>query len=128
MDGEEGYKERLAQDPGDECFVDYAEHLRLNKRYSEAINVCTSGLSANPQAHVGRLVLARTFYNAGYIPFALREVKELLQNDPDNPVLKRLAEVMIQDQPVENVELSKEEKGDESTVAVGEFDLDDFEN
>lgn len=126
MDSEESYKERLEQDPGDDCFVDYAEHLRLNKRYPEAINVCTAGLSANPEAHVGRLVLARTFYNSGYISFALREIKELLEACPESPVLKRLAEVMIQDRPIENVELSKDERSEESTVAEGEFDLDDF--
>ena len=127
MDNEETYRERLQQDPGDECFVEYADYLRVHRRYLEGIGVCLAGLSANPGLRRGRLVLARVFYDAGYLPFAAREVEELSRLAPANPAIKRLLEVMVQDMPSE--ERGKEAEGNveaDSTVAEADFDFDDL--
>ena len=129
MSTEETYIERLQRDPGDECFVDYADYLRMHQRFLEAMGVCVAGLSSNPAFKRGRLVLARIFFDAGFLPFAVREVEELLHQSPENPALKRLLEVMLQDKP-------SEEAGDEEAsagppaddiVAEVDFDIEDID-
>lgn len=126
MNDEEAYIARLTEDPGDECYADYADFLRVRKRFSEAVGVCLAGLSADPGYRRGRLILARVFYDAGFLPFAVREVEELQRQAPDNPALKRLLDVMLQD--MSSVEGESGIVEGETTVAESAFDIDDIEN
>jgi len=111
---EETYRTRLQEDPGDPLFAEFADLLRGEKRYSEAFEVCFQGLTANPQCHRGRLVLARLFYEKLHWPFAVRELRELRLALPENPHLQRLLERL---QP-------GSEGGEEVQVTVAERDFD----
>lgn len=115
---EESYRNRLQGDPGDPLFAELADLLRAQKRYDEAFLVCFEGLTANPQCHRGRLVLARLFYEKLLWPFAVRELQELRAALPDNPHLSRLLDRL---QP-------GGEGGDisEATVAEKDFELTDI--
>ena len=72
-------------------FVMKAEALRKEGKLQEALMLSLQGLSALPGCLTGRLVLARVFYELGYIPFARREIEELLKADQDSAALKSLA-------------------------------------
>lgn len=114
---EKEYRAALSTDPGSPVFVEFADYLRGLRRQSEAIDVCLAGLSANPDAHRGRLLLARVFYECGFIPFAVRELRHLRDHFSDNRALGKLIE-----------RLSPKQSGTESAqlseVAEAEFDID----
>ncbi len=127
MDTEESYKDRLSEDPGDDCFMDYAEYLRINGRHMEALEVCLSGLTSNPAALRGRLVFARTLYDAGYFPFAVREIEELQRAVPDNPAVTRLKEVLLRDKADEEASDDGPGSAGEEVVAEAFLDVEDLE-
>ncbi|MGI6681315.1 MAG: hypothetical protein ACOX3T_07540 [Bdellovibrionota bacterium] len=83
-------KHNLRQSAEMEFFPEYAEKLRLVKKHSASIRVCLEGLSKYPSVDRGRLVLARTYYDCGYVDFALKELLYLNQKNPDNIFIKRL--------------------------------------
>ena len=114
---EKEYRSTLSSDPGAPAFVEFAELLRGMRRHSEAIDVCLAGLSANPDAHRGRLMLARVYYECGFIPFAVRELQTLVAQFPANRALAKLCERLS---PVDGTTGS----GVESEVAEAEFDID----
>lgn len=146
---------QLAQDPGNPVFAEYADQLRKEGQYSEALEVCYRGLSANPSVHRGRLVLARVYYEKLYWPFAIREVQQLQKELPHSETLKRLltalapeeGTLIVTEKPNSADELvshSTRERGgrddyhdsfeeaaviedNELTVAEAEFEIDDFD-
>lgn len=83
-------KHKIREDLQSESFAEYAEMLRISKKYSASIRVCLDGLSKNPSMDKGRLVLARTYYDCGYVDFALRELTFLSKRHKDNIYIKRL--------------------------------------
>ena len=87
---EDRYRELLTENPGAPEFVEFAIKLREQGRVEEAILICLAGLSANPDRHQGRLVLARLFYDRRYVPFAVREVEMLTKAFPDSETLNKL--------------------------------------
>ena len=124
--------ETLNKSSGDDIFADYAEYLRKEDRHDEAIIICMRGLSANPLCHRGRLALAHLYHDKGFLPFALREVKDLLEMLPSNISIRRLLELMTEEEQgglQESRELSEEKETEsaETTIAATEFDIDDFE-
>lgn len=92
----------MRQNAEKECFAEYAEILRISKKYSASIRVCLEGLSKNPSFDRGRLVLARVYYDCGYIDFALRELTYLIQKHPNNVYIKRLIEKFSQSKKLNN--------------------------
>ncbi len=102
-------------------FTDRAEGLRLSGKLEEALSVVLKGLSDNPDAHRGRLVLARIFYEKGYLPFAVREVEHLVRQVPSNAALKKLLGTLAPDR---GGEIQGSTGSVEDTVAESEFDLD----
>ena len=70
MVDEKALTQVLSDDPGDPAFIELADHMRRNDRYEEALLTCLKGLSANPSAHRGRLLLARLFFERGFWPSA----------------------------------------------------------
>ena len=123
MDGEAAYKEALEINPGDPIFAEYAHGLLEEQRYTESIQVALTGLSINPNLHRGRLILAHAFFRAGFIPFAIREVKELAKLLPENEQIKRLVVKLGADSATTEASQSGEVR-----VAEAEFDLDDLTN
>lgn len=114
---EKEYRAALSADPGAPLFVEFAEYLRGLRRQSEAIDVCLAGLSANPDAHRGRLMLARVFYECGFVPFAVRELQVLGARFPENRALAKLRERL-------SPNISQQDSAGESEVAEAEFDID----
>ena len=116
----------LADDPGDPLFVEYADFLRREEDYANALQVCLAGLSVNPGFHHGRLVLARIFFDQSFIPFAVRELELLHTALPNNSgvqkLLDRLAPGSASESAAETAETDAED-----TVAETEFDFDEIE-
>ncbi len=131
----------LGKDPGDPSFADYAEHLRLDDKLTEALQVCLQGLNSNPSCHKGRLVLARIYYQQRFIGFALRELYQIADALPERRSIVRLIERLggtyrsqfpdlkgapgsdtISSSPAATVGTAKE------TVAEVEFDLGALED
>lgn len=102
------------------AFAESAENLRRSGKLEEALKVCLQGLSANPAHHKGRLVLARVFFEMGYLPFAIREIEELCEALPESKSLQRLRD-KLSPQPAEA------SGGAEETVAEADFDLDELD-
>lgn len=90
-DHEQELRTRLREDPGDPVFADLAQLLRQAKRYEEARQVCYRGLSVNPAAHRGRLILAWLYYDEEYFEFARREVVALRDALPESEAIVKLA-------------------------------------
>ncbi len=123
--------EILKTDAGNPIFVDVAENYRRDGKLHEAIEICLKGLSANPSCHLGRLVLARVFYERGELPFAAREVRELCATLPEIDSLRRLLKSLTPDaaQALESQAEGRKtiEKAPDSTVAEADFDLDEID-
>ncbi len=126
MTSESDFTERLSKDPGDSIFVDYAVKLAGSDRHLEALEVCLRGLSANPGCHSGRLMLAKEFYSLGFTPFAIREVRDLCAKIPESESLRRLLN-KLSGGAVSAIGSENDAKGNETTVAEADFDMDDIE-
>ena len=112
----------LSQDPGNSLFADYAEALRKEGQNNSAIIVCLRGLSVNPSCHKGRLLLARIFYDSGFRPFAIEQIRILQQKLPDNPAIKKLLEKFSL-----GAEVTSPGSTTEATVAEAEFDFNEID-
>lgn len=116
--------EILKNDPGNPVFVKEAERLIKLGRFQDAQDVCFAGISANPSAHRGRLLLSRIFYERGYLPFAVRELEELSSVVKDNRFLKRILEKLA---PQLQAATAGNAGGGERVVAETDFDIGDIE-
>jgi len=117
--GADDWQAVLLEDPGNPYFAEVSENLRKEGRYAEAYRVCFAGLSANPNCHVGRLALARLFYDQGFFPFAVRELEVLRSKLPEN---KTLLKLLMKLSP-ERVETPVASQVPETTLAEVEFDF-----
>lgn len=70
----------VSADPGNSLFANLAELLREDGKLDRAFNVCFAGLSQNPGCHKGRLILARLYYESGFVPFAIKELEEIYRS------------------------------------------------
>ena len=113
--------EILKSDPGNPAFVREAERLIRAGKLSEAQDICCAGISANPSAHRGRLLLSRIFYERGYLPFAVRELEELSNVVNDNKFLRRILEKLAP-----QLKTRSSDEGDR-VVAETDFDIGDIE-
>lgn len=127
IDTEPDYQVVLAEDPGNPLFADLAEELRAKQNWFDAIQVCLSGLSSNPSCARGRLVLAQIYFDQGYLPFARREVAELVASHPQLSSLRRLWEQLGGGLMHEGSELSSLDIGDGKIVAETEIDLGEID-
>lgn len=117
----------IKEDPGNPAFVEVAEYFRQKKDFTRALEVCLSGLSVAPANHKGRLVLARTFYENGMLPFASRELEQLARELPNNEPIRKL--IAILDPEFGELQAdtqSQESEGD--LVAESELDIDLLED
>jgi len=130
----ENLAEILKNDPGNPVFADYADELRKKGDLSAALEVCLSGLSINEDYPRGKLVLARIFYLKGYLPFAIRELKEIAQIRPDSQRIKRLLDLLapheaqaVSTSEVTNSPDSTNKELAAETLAEADFDFDDLD-
>jgi predicted Zn-dependent protease len=84
----------VLDDPGDSAFAELADIYRRNGDYGGALDLCFNGLSANSECYLGRVVLARVFYERLQFPFAIRELKELALLDPKNIFVSKLLSML----------------------------------
>ena len=118
-------KRTLEASPGDPVFVSYADNLRILGNLSEALRVCLAGLTASPDGVKGRLVLAQILYDGKYLPFALRELRELSRQLPQNESIKRLLAKLSPGES--NVDPDQVSTDEGETMAEADFDFDDIE-
>jgi hypothetical protein len=87
-------------------------------------------LTKNPNCHRGRLVLARLYYDAGYIPFAVTELEKLCRYLPESQALRRL---LLKLSPEAKIEELKPAEGaantptTSATVAETDFSFEDLD-
>lgn len=115
----------LEKDPGNVLFYDLAVGLSLEGNLIDAIEVCLRGLSVNPGFHKGRLLLARLYYECGYIPFAVKELESLFGACPNSKSVRRLLERLSPGSAALSSGVATSVAGN-STVAEGDFNLDDL--
>ncbi len=128
---EKSLLDNLKKDPANPIFAEYAEYLRRKKRWWDAIEVCMEGLSHNPSVLAGRIVLARIYYQKGWLPFAVRELELIYSERPDSAetvsLLKKLSPD-FQENSYKNTDKRDGTVSKEDTViAETEFDLGDLE-
>ncbi|MBX7143741.1 MAG: hypothetical protein K1X79_04770 [Oligoflexia bacterium] len=82
----------VQNDAGHPAFVELAEGLYGRGLLKEALEVCLKGLSRNPSAHIGRLLLARIYFELECYPFAIREIELLCRALPKVQTLRRILE------------------------------------
>lgn len=119
---EKEYKDTLGADPGNPIFADYADLLRQEARYNEGMEVCLAGLSLNPVCHKGRLVLARIYYERGFLPFAVNELLILNRKLPESVSVRKLLEKLAPDE-----QLSEAGSGQEAVVSETEFNFEQLD-
>lgn len=124
---EEFWQKELQDNPGSLVFIDYGEALRKEGRHSDALLMCLRGLTANPNADKGRLLLARTYYEIGCTTFAVRELQELLRHCPENEILQRLARKLAPDLDWQGFSEETAETP-EQLLAESEFEFSTLDN
>jgi len=116
--------EIIKSDPGNPVFAEVADVLREHGDLTQALSVCLHGVEANPSCHLGRLVLARVFFEMGCAGFAIRELAILRQLVPANVSLIRLIERLA---PEVAATSATPASGGESVRAAAALSLDDLE-
>ena len=114
----------LSTDPGNSVFADFAEVLHKQGSSEPAIIVCLRGLSSNPSCHKGRLILSKIYYDLGFKPFCVDQLKILVKSVPANKSLKNLLEKLApQEFNSKTINLAQEIK----TVAEADFEFSEIE-
>ena len=120
---EEELRHQFSQDPGGKAFPELAKILLSQSKNEEAMMVCLKGLSHVPENTLGRLLLARAFFELGFVPFAQRELQLVSTLAPDNEQVKNIVRYIVS--PTESA--TKERSNSEPNVlAEAEFDIDDL--
>lgn len=120
------WKESLQEDAGSPVFVELAESLREEGKVLEALEVCLKGLSVNESNDLGRLLLAKLYYELEAPPFALKELKELNQRGVGGDSLRKLISA-IGGEAVFNENVEETTQANVETVAEAEFEFDDLD-
>jgi len=118
-------EEALKGDPTDPRFTILIKNYTQKGRYVDALLVALGGLSYCPDNYLARVLLARIFFELGFVPFALRELqvlRECVQDastldkliDKISPIIKNSKEVQIEDE-------------EERTIADQEFEVEELE-
>jgi len=123
MSGLAELKATVDTDPGNPVFVEVAKRLIEEGSLQEALGVCLRGVSQNPSLPVGRLALARVFYEMDLVFLAAREV-ELLSHEL--PHLKSLASLLDKLGYKHNSGGSLSMSEGDETVAEMELDFDEL--
>jgi len=90
----EGIPPELSADPAHESYFGVAQLLAGEAKLLEACGVLMRALDVNPALDRGRLLLARLYFEIGAPRFAAREIRELVQRNPQLKSLERLREAL----------------------------------
>ena len=121
-------KKAFEADPGSASAVIYAKQLIAANKTTDAMAVLMKGLSANPNLHLGRLLLAKLYFGQGYIPFAAKEIKELCRQAQDNTALKRLLQKLEPTGTADSdVQSKKEAAKTDAVIAETDFDFGEID-
>ena len=115
----------VSADPGSDKFPQLAKLLGEDAvRRAEAREICFKGLAAQPENHLGRLILARLFYLDGMYDFAARELAEIRGDAVTPSVEKLLAEFGERADKYLQTGSSKSAAQNEDDGIVAEISLD----
>ena len=84
------HADQLWSDPSAQLFASLADFYRENGLLAEAIDICHSGLEANPDNIEGRLVLARCYLDSREMAKAREQLTLVLARQPENSAAKKL--------------------------------------
>lgn len=84
------YEERLAKDPTSLAFAALADLYRKAGRTREAIALCREGLERYPRYTTARLILAKAYLTERNQEDALRELSQVVAQNPDDVQAHRL--------------------------------------
>lgn len=126
MASETELKKSVTEDSGNPAFAELAEILRKRGEHSAALEMCLTGLSKNPTCHLGRLVLARVFYDRRMYAFAVRELEALHLALPQSKTITKLLEKLSPGSLSEKLESAGVAQPDE-TVAETDFDFEELD-
>ncbi|HMO01576.1 MAG TPA: hypothetical protein PKD37_05465 [Oligoflexia bacterium] len=119
----------LATDPGNPLFTEYARILVSKGRLQDALMVCLRGLSADSANHMGRLILAKIYFELKFYPFALAELRKLKSSFPESKDVKKLC-TLLSGEAMENLSgdlASDKEATASDIVAEAEFDFEQID-
>jgi predicted Zn-dependent protease len=134
MDESELRKE-LSSHPGSELFVQLAQLLISEERLNEALLVLLRGLSHAPSQNSGRLLLAQVYFELGFIPFAVEQIKTLITADPASETLRKLliaiapgeaGAILSRSDAAAASGQGLEQTKQEQVLAEADFDVDDL--
>lgn len=120
-------REKLADDPGAPEFADLADLLIDQGRMHDAFAVLFAGLSANPACHVGRLTLAKLFFQCDYLPFAVREIELLVREVPHSESLRKLFRAVSPGSPFASSENGGSAPSVSESIAEIDFDFESLD-
>jgi tetratricopeptide (TPR) repeat protein len=90
-------RRKLEKDPGSRLFAQFAEELRKEGKFEEAIAVTRKGLEKNPNYPSARLTLARALLDTGRPEEAKPELEQIVKASPDNILAGRLLGDVLED-------------------------------
>ena len=114
----------LERDPGNSVFADYAQALHAGERSADAVITCLRGLTHNPSFHKGRLLLAKLFYDLGFLSFCLEQLRVIAEAIPDNKSLRKLLNKLA---PSDDSVKNSSSQNISHTYAEVEFNLGDVD-
>ena len=126
MRSEQELNRIVFEDPGNPAFAELAELLRKQGKLGEALDTCLSGLSKNPTCHLGRLVLARVFYDRRMYSFAVRELEALRIALPQSKTIAKLLETLSPGSAALSAAVAPSVQDDE-TVAETDFEFEELD-
>ncbi|MBN8550138.1 MAG: hypothetical protein J0M12_12545 [Deltaproteobacteria bacterium] len=127
MTAELELRQIVKEDPGNPLFAELAEQLRKSGQHAEALDICLSGLSKNPSCHVGRLVLARVFFDRQMFPFAVRELEALRAALPQSKTIAKLLEKLSPGASQNPVSVAPAAPSEAETFAETDFDFEELD-
>lgn len=94
------------------------------RKFLDAEQLLLKGLSADPFNPRARILLAKVFFELGYVPFAVRELEQVYLELPDNKYVKNLLEKLAPERVTVGAPVAK---GPSDTLAEADFDIGDIE-
>lgn len=104
--------------------ADQALALIRQSKLLDAQQLLLKGLSEDPFNPRARILLAKVFFEMGFVPFSVRELEQVYHELPDNKYVKNLLEKLA---PERVGALDTVSQGTVGTLAEADFDIGDIE-
>lgn len=97
------YLDIYKKNPKSKIFAALAEVYRKNKKFDEAIEICTQGMEYHPDYPSAHMVLGRIYYDKEKLMYAKEEFNKVLKSIPDNKLaLSLLGDIYMKDEDYKN--------------------------